>query len=174
MRPQQGHYPESVTFYFDRISGTGSLPDLLRQQAEQIAALAHLPADTWAYRYAPGKWTVQDLITHVTDWERIFGYRTLIYARGWPVAQPPVDENVLDQHHPQGRPPHHLLAEFAALRQANVLLAESLSPAQLQLRSPHGAPDYHYTLEGHLLLLVGHAAHHLGILHERYGLAIPG
>lgn len=172
MRPVQGTYPAFYTGYFDRLTGNLPIVERLKQQDEQV--LSHLSALTheqWAYRYAPGKWTVQDLWTHVTDFERIFGYRALVYARHWPEAQLPLDENVLDKHHPQQRAPQHLLAEFGALRRANILLAETLTADDWSRSIPHRfGPDYHITLEGQFLLIAAHVAHHQLILTERYGL----
>ena len=61
----------------------GDLLALLERQAEETAGLfGGIPEEQSQYRYAPGKWTIREVLGHIVDAERVFTYRALTFARG--------------------------------------------------------------------------------------------
>src|SRR5262245_22420142 len=79
-RPSPGEYDAAFERYVKRVPEEDALPALSRQPAEIRATVGSLTAERAGYRYAPGKWSVRELIGHVTDSERVFGYRALCVA----------------------------------------------------------------------------------------------
>lgn len=117
--------------------------------------------------YAPGKWTVCGVVGHLSDCERIFGYRMLCAARGETAPLNLFDENAYAAMGDfDSRPLAAILKDFAAARFANVRFLRSL---------PEVAWDRRLTLSGKTVTLravawttAAHALHHAGVLRERY------
>ena len=81
-RPQPSEYSEAYAHYLGA-TPEGDLLAVLQAQAAEVAALFGALAEAQgAYRYAPGKWSLKDLLQHLSDAERIFAYRILRLGRG--------------------------------------------------------------------------------------------
>jgi hypothetical protein len=82
-RPLRGEYGEHAERDIARVEGDDAIEALLKQQGEFESFLTGLDESRIAsHRYAPGKWTVKEVIGHMLDDERIFAYRMLCIARG--------------------------------------------------------------------------------------------
>lgn len=82
-RPEPGEYGPHAADDIARVAGDDAIEALLRQEAEVERILSKLDdAAIAGARYAPGKWTVKEVIGHMIDDERIFAYRALCIARG--------------------------------------------------------------------------------------------
>jgi hypothetical protein len=138
------------------------------QPAAFRALLGNLSPEQAGYRYAPGKWTVRQVVGHVIDTERVFAYRALCIARGESVSLPSFDENAyaeLAGHDGCGL--GELLDEFTLVRQANVALFAHMDAAAWGRTGTVNQNPI--STRGLGYILVGHAQHHLGVLKERYG-----
>ncbi|TVP44459.1 MAG: DinB family protein [Gemmatimonadales bacterium] len=145
---------------------------LARQPAGLEAALGGCTEATALHRYAPEKWSVKEVVAHLTDVERVMGYRLLRVSRGDETPLPGFDENawVAAMDHDR-RPLREHLEEFGAARAGTVALIRGLAPeAFLQRVTASG-----HVVSGRALvwILAGHLEHHLRILHERYGVPVP-
>lgn len=117
--------------------------------------------------YAPGKWTIKDILQHIIDNERIQGYRALRIARNDQTVLPGYDENLLAQHADANkRLLSDLLAEFSVVRRSNIFLFKNLSDEALQ----RVGTCYQVKISPLALgfVLVGHQLHHIDIIKERY------
>lgn len=146
----------------------GDILDLLQQQAADLeAAFSSLPPGKLDQGYAPGKWSPKELLGHITDAERVFQYRILRFARADATPLPGFEEDdyvAAAEFNRQGM--ENLLAQFAAVRQSTLLLARSLDgPARARQGSANGNP---VTVEALIWIIVGHTAHHLKVLSEKY------
>ncbi len=146
--------------------------------AEQLSDLGRLMSpldDTRARaRYAAGKWSVKEVLGHVIDAERIFGYRLMRIARGDTTPLPGFDEKA---YVPAGdfdaRPLASLVAEFRALRISTIALMDGLPPEGWARRGQASGASITTGALGYII--VGHVAHHIGVLRERYRLSpAPG
>ena len=81
-RPGAGEYGEFYAGYVAEMPDGDVLAALERQGEETFALFSALPEERGGYRYAPGKWAIKDLVTHLADAERVFAYRALRFARG--------------------------------------------------------------------------------------------
>ncbi|MDN4164130.1 DinB family protein [Cytophagales bacterium LB-30] len=154
--------------YIQRVKGSNLL-QVLHDQIDDIRSIATLSPEKADFAYAPGKWTIKELMCHATDTERIMSYRLLCLARGEHKDLPGFDENAYMEHAGiASRSLSSIVEEFIHLREANIYLAKSLSTEQLaKVGTANGSQ---VNVSGLLHILAGHWAHHYSILKERYGI----
>ena len=117
--------------------------------------------------YAPGKWTLKEVLGHLIDDERIFVYRLLCVARGEDRELPGFDANRYVAHGEfERRPLEELLAEYAAVRSATVALLRGLAPPAWARRSR--VNGYACSVRGLAFHIAGHELHHHRVVRERY------
>lgn len=169
-RPASSEYAPFYAGYVARVPEDDILAVLAAQKLE-IAALARsIDAARADYRYAEGKWTVRELLGHVIDGERVFGYRAFCFSRGEQAALPGFDEKQYVGAAPRdAASPADIAAEFAAVREANLAFLRRLDdPAWTRVGTASGAP---VSVRALAWIMAGHPRHHLGVLRERYGIA---
>lgn len=167
-RPEPGTYPPYFDHYFHLVAPDVDPLDLLGRQPTALhQLLADITEEQAALRYAPGKWSIRQVVLHLADTERIFAYRALRFARADAQELPGFDEkHYAAQSAADDRPLASLLAEYAAVRQATLALFRSFTPAQLSRSgSANGRP---VAVRALLYMIAGHEAHHAGVLAERY------
>ena len=157
---------EFAPYYARYVTG---VPDgdplvLLESEAEQTRRLLEAIGDERAgAAYAPGKWSVKDVVVHLADTERIMAYRALRIARGDETPLPGFEQD--DYARTAGanaRPLADLLAELAAVRAATVALFRGLDAAAYGRRGT--ASGHSVTVRGLLYIILGHDAHHRRLL----------
>jgi hypothetical protein len=166
-RPDASEYASSYETYVTKVPEGNLLKILEAQREETQELLASIPEGRALHRYAPGKWSIKELIGHVMDAERVFCYRALRFARGDRTPLPGFDEKV---YAPAGkfdtRPLPDLAAELDAVRHATIALFSGLDPDALARRGP--ANNNEVSVRALAYIIAGHERHHLGILRERY------
>jgi hypothetical protein len=119
------------------------------------------------HRYAPEKWSIRQLLNHVTDTERAFTFRALWFARGFEAALPGYDQNIAAS----GAGADQIswaahIEEFRAVRLATILMFRNLPPTAWTRRGI--ASDNPFTVRALAYIIPGHFAHHVKVLKERY------
>ena len=147
--------------------------DLVKVLAQQIqgthALLKGLKDEKANFAYAPGKWTVKEVVGHMSDVERVMSYRALRIARGDTTPLPSFDENAWVPAAKFGRLPiHQLVDEFAAVRNATIDLVKELEPDAFQRKGT--ASNKEVSVRALLFIIAGHERHHVNLLRERYKL----
>jgi uncharacterized damage-inducible protein DinB len=163
---------ESIPYYHGYIAKvTGeNLGEQLTAQLQEMEQLFENVTDRAALaRYADGKWSIKEVLGHLSDTERIFSYRLLRIARGDPTPLSGYDENA---YVPAGnfdrRPLALLLAELRAIRLSSTAMMEGLPPESWSRRGvANGKPISARALA---YIIIGHVNHHMGTLRELYGL----
>jgi uncharacterized damage-inducible protein DinB len=156
--------------YLDRVADGDILGTLAGQLADTLATLRRVSDEDSLRRYAPGKWSVREVLGHVMDTDRIFGYRALRIARGDKTPLPGFEQ---DDYIPAAqfdrRPWADLLAEFEAVRRSNLLMLSGFDEEAWLRRG---------TVDGNTVstralayLMAGHELHHMGVLCEKYGIS---
>jgi hypothetical protein len=155
--------------YIAKVPGDNIGEQLVDQLAEVERLFGSLDDRAALARYAPGKWSIKEILGHLTDAERIFAYRLLRIARGDATPLPGFDENAyVTAGRFDERPLQDLAAEFRAVRLGTVALASGLpSTSWSKVGQASGKLVSARAL---VYIMVGHVAHHLGVLRERYGL----
>ncbi|MEO6719856.1 MAG: DinB family protein [Ferruginibacter sp.] len=119
------------------------------------------------HAYAPGKWTLKEMLQHLIDAERIFTYRAMCFARKESQTLPGFDENdYADNSFANNRSWESLLEEFVTVRRSTLLLFNSFSPGMLA--SIGKANSNELSVEQIGFIIAGHFTHHSKIIKERY------
>jgi hypothetical protein len=131
--------------------------ELLRSVTEENAS----------YRYAPGKWSIKQIIGHITDHERIMTYRALRFSRKDRTALPGYDQDTfVDNSRFDEQPVSQLITDLENVRNASNSFIRSLSKEQLLLTGT--AWKYELTVEAFLKATIGHELHHIEVIKQKY------
>jgi hypothetical protein len=166
-RPEATEYAPSYGAYVSQVPAGDLLAILEDQRRDTQLLLAALPEATALHRYAPGKWSVKEVVGHLSDSERVFSYRALRFARG--DAQPLVgfDEQAwVPAAGFDRRALPDLLAELNAVRRATIALFRGCDAAALARKGL--ANNREITVRALAYVIAGHERHHVAILRERY------
>lgn len=170
-RPETDEYPPSLAAYVGRIpAGTDILAFLATQREQLVASLSVVPETFGEHRYRPQKWSVKEVIGHLTDTERVFTYRALRIARADRTPLPSFDDKayVLELH-AGARSLSSMVTEWNASRQATLALFGHLPEVAWTRRGIAG--DVPVSVRALAFITAGHTDHHLETLGSRYGLA---
>jgi uncharacterized damage-inducible protein DinB len=167
--PPAGEFAPYYAKYVSLVPAGDLLAQLERQGRATAAAWRALTPAEAAARYAPGKWSVAEVLGHIIDAERIFAYRALRIGRGDETPLPGFDQ---DRYAPAGafdrRTPADIVEEFESVRRATLTLFRGL-PAEAWMRRG-SASDQPVTVRALAHIIAGHELHHLGVLRDKYGL----
>jgi hypothetical protein len=134
---------------------------------ENIQLLHSISEEKSTYRYAPGKWSIKQIIGHVTDHERIMAYRILRFSRNDTTLLPGYDQNILVENSRFDEQSFvQLLTDYSNVRSATISFIKSLSQEQLALKGK--AWVFELTVEDFLKSTIGHELHHIEIIKQRY------
>jgi hypothetical protein len=158
--------------YFDRyISLVEDIPletafekSILEIEQLDLAALLRVGDQT----YAPGKWTVRQIVQHLTDWERIMAYRALVFARkATDNPLPGHDQDRMTENlYLDNRSLDQVLGELKSVRQATFTLFDGLDATALS--NTGRTWDYELSALAWGFTILGHQKHHFAIIRERY------
>jgi hypothetical protein len=168
--PAVDEYPPAYADYVGRVPAGADVLDLLARQLEETSArLAGIPEARGGFRYAPAKWSVKELVGHLSDVERIMVYRALRFARGDPAPLPGFDENAyVSEAGADARSLASLFGEWVAVRQASLAFFHGLPPGAWARRGVANANPV--TVRALAYVVAGHEHHHLEVLRTRYRL----
>jgi hypothetical protein len=166
-KPTPNQYP----LYFDRYISLVEAPDCFeafKQQAEWIPGFMNsISEEQSRFAYAPGKWTIKELLQHIIDCERIFCYRALCIARKETVSLPGFDEDAYAAaSNANDRTWKSLTDEFLLLRKTTEILFESFSDEALSFSGLSN--NNPITVNSIGFILVGHMIHHVDVIRAKY------
>jgi hypothetical protein len=166
-RPASTEYAPYFEKYVSLVP-EGDLLQLMSQQIKETTDLLRNITDAQGeYRYAPGKWSLKEVIGHMSDAERVMSYRLLRFARGDQTPLMGFDEETyvngaaFELHSVQD-----LLEELAAVRQATLYLLHGLTDEAWERTGKANNNDV--TVRGLAFIIAGHELHHRKIIDELY------
>ncbi len=166
-RPDAGDCAPYYFLYIDQVPAGDVLAMLEAQAAETMRLLEGVSEGQADFAYAPGKWTIKDVLAHVIDTERVFAHRALCFARREPAVLPDMDQD----HWAASSGASHrtlasLLAELRLVRASTVAQFRGFDPDMLERVGT--ASDVEFRVRSFPWILAGHERHHRGVLEQRY------
>ncbi|MEK7724332.1 MAG: DinB family protein [Acidobacteriota bacterium] len=117
--------------------------------------------------YEAEKWTINSVIAHLTDWERILAYRALVYARKAGIIPHGMDEQILaNNSNADSRKIEEILGELRIVRLSTKTLFDSFNNEILETKG--AIWKYEMSVLAMGFNIIGHQVHHFGIIEERY------
>jgi hypothetical protein len=140
---------------------------ILENQISDFSNFLNNLVEKGDYAYAPGKWTLKELVGHIIDTERIMVYRLVCFARNETAVLPGFDEDsYVTNAFFKNRSLFSLSEEFIALRKANMFLINTLNEEELNRMG--NANGKNVSVRALIYILAGHVIHHTNIINERY------
>jgi hypothetical protein len=159
------HAPFHET-YVSLINETNILETLESQLQEVVSEWSRIDPKISLERHAPYTWSLREVIGHINDAERIFGYRALRFARGDATELPGFEENDYVRNADFDRCEWRtLIDEFQALRRANILMLGNLQPSTWM--NAGKASGHRVTVHALAYIMAGHVRHHQKIIRKR-------
>jgi hypothetical protein len=153
--------------YIDLVPDEDVVNALEKQLSKTHALLQSITEEKSLHSYAPGKWTLRQLLNHVNDGERVFLYRALWFARGFPEPLPGFDQDVgVAGSEANNVSWADLVEEFRNIRLATISFFKNLSEDAWSRTGT--ASDNPFTVRALAYIIAGHAAHHHGVIQQRY------
>ena len=165
--PDRTEAAEYYFTYIDQVVGDDICGILESQLSDSIALLESISEEQSLGRYAPDKWSMRQLLSHVTDTERAFVFRALWFARGFDTALPGYDQDIsVAGAAADSRSWSSHVEEFRTVRGATLSFFQNLSDEAWSRRGiAAGNP---FTVRALGFITAGHVTHHMRILRERY------
>jgi len=165
--PLETEYAPYYQSYVNQVSETDILPVLRSQMDDLDALLERVAPEKETYRYADGKWSIREIVGHLIDGERVFGYRAFCIARGEKQNLPGFDQN----DYMLTAPYHNielddLLSELRLIRLGNIAMFRTLDEESWSRVGT--ANENQVTVRAIAFIMAGHVRHHMGVLRERY------
>lgn len=166
-RPGEGEYRSYFGRYIALVPEGDILNTLVKQNESTMALLRGLSEGQAGFRYAPGKWSIKELVAHLSDAERVFADRALRFARADPTPLPGFEEDdyvrngAFDRFTLEG-----LAAGFADVRRSTLSLFKLMS-AEASLRRGK-ANNAEISVRALAYVMAGHELHHMNVLRTRY------
>jgi len=169
-RPEDGEFASYAAEDIAYVAGDDAIAALTSVAAETTQLFESITSDVGAY--APGKWTLKEVLGHLIDDERIFAYRALCVARREPLPLPGFDEKeYVAATRFESRSIADLLREYRAVRAATIAFFESLTAEEwLRKGTVNG---YIASVRGLAFHIAAHELHHLRVVREKYGVRYP-
>lgn len=160
-------FQKYIQRYLDLIPSENWLEELKKSEEKTVQIYSNLTEEQSLFAYAEGKWTLKEVLLHLSDTERVFQYRILAIARGEEKNLPGFDEeNYAKNSFANERSLESLSEEFQLIRKSSQILLETANSSALKnLGNANGNQISSETIGK---LIVGHNIHHLNVIEERY------
>lgn len=166
-RPESDEYADYYGRYIGLAPAGDFLESLSTQAVRVVEIFGGLTEAQGVFAYAPGKWSVAEVLGHLGDTERLFGFRALHMARGDASPLPGMEQDEWMQGAEfGGRSASQLLRDWLVVRAGTIAFVEGLPAGAPKRRGT--ASDRSFTVRALLHAITGHVEYHLALHRERY------
>ena len=156
---------DGFPYYFEFVKNLDCKP--LFSSLSTLTFLNSITEEKAVYRYAPSKWSIKQIVGHITDHERIMIYRAFLMSRNELVELWGYDQNTLvDNSRFEELTLQQLITDYVNVRKGSVSFIEVMSESQLKIKGL--ARQHEITLKDFIKSIIGHEKHHINIIKERY------
>lgn len=165
-KPTSSEYAPFYSGYIELVTESNGVQALRESKREALDLWSKWPIAKHDHRYAEGKWSPKEILQHLIDSERIFGFRALAFGRGDANIQPGFDhEAYVAEAKEIKRTWHDLMEEFEIVRNGSIFLFESLESRSERMGNANGVD---ISVRALCFATAGHTRHHLNILKSKY------
>jgi len=166
--PSRDEYPVYADMYMKLVNKDGSLIDQFKSASEKTKFLINsLSNEVLDYRYKPGKWSIKEVLVHIIDDERIYGYRALSFARNDSTNLPGFEQEDYNSYSDTSeRTIKNIMDEYEALRLSTITLFNGFSEKALKRTGIANGNKASVRALGYHIL--GHELHHIKIIEDLY------
>jgi uncharacterized damage-inducible protein DinB len=167
-KPEPEEHNPYFTKYISLVPDGNYMQMLKDNSADIVNFFSNIPVEKHNYRYAEGKWSIKDILMHITDTERVMMYRALAAARGDDIItlQNMEEDLYAANVNVNDRGMESILSEFSALRVSTEIFFENLSEEASKFRAK--TDTYPITARAIGYILIGHTMHHIKTIKEKY------
>ncbi len=166
-RPTKSEAAEYYFTYVDQVKGDDIQVVLATQLEESTAFFTGISEDKSEHRYSPEKWSIRQVLNHISDSERAFAFRALWFGRNFRAPLPGYDQDIAAYAAEADRVSWAAhIEEFRRVRLATISLFANM-PSEGWMRTGV-ASDNLFTVRALAYIAAGHYAHHVRIIEERY------
>lgn len=167
-RPEAEEYNPYFSRYISLVPEGNFMQLLKANSADILNFFSNIPEEKHNYRYAEGKWSIKDILMHITDTERVMMYRALVAARGDDTSiLCNMEEDLYAANvNVNSRKLESILAEFTSLRTSTEIFFENLDEAASMFKAK--TETHPITARAIGYILIGHPIHHINTINERY------
>lgn len=165
--PLKSEYHEYYQQYVSLVKHSNILTAFLAQLDDTMSLLHTISASQALHRYAPGKWSIKEVMSHITDTERVFTYRALSFARSDESSLPSFDQDLwIKTCGADARTWGSLKEEYELARRSTIAMFSSFDAAAWSRSGV--ASDRTFTVRALAYITAGHELHHTNIIRDRY------
>lgn len=166
-RPNETEYAPDYQGYVNQVSETDILHVLRAQMDDLDVLLERVAPEKETYRYGEGKWSIREIVGHLIDGERVFGYRAFSIARGEQQNLPGFDQDEYMLTAPYNNIElEDLLSELRLIRLGNIAMFRTLNEESWNRVGTANANQI--SVRAIAFIMAGHVRHHMNVLRERY------
>ena len=153
--------------YINLVESKDIIVSLEKSFEETLSFYSSIPDDKWLYSYAEGKWTINEVVQHLLDTERVFAYRALCFSRKDIIELPGFDqEDYLINSNANSRSKESIIEEYQSVRNATITLFKSFSEEMLiQIGVASNSP---LSVRAAGYIIIGHEKHHCNVIKDNY------
>lgn len=173
MEVWENEYPDTSEFahfystYVGLIDKTNIINSLNEQMHEVFTLVNSVSGEKAYYSYAPGKWTLKEVIGHIIETERVFSYRALAISRSDGAELPGMDQDdYMENNNYNKRSLANLSNEYLAVRVSTIHLLNSMTKEMIGKKGIASGTEV--SVRALAFIIAGHNRHHLDIIKERY------
>lgn len=161
---------EAAPYYFtyiNQVTGENPMATLESQLDDSLVFFSTISEEKSQHRYAPDKWSIRQVLNHVTDTERAFAFRALWFSRGFDAPLPSYDQEIAARGAGADAVSWSAhVEEFRRVRLATISLFKNM-PREAWTQTGI-ASDNRFTVRAMAFITAGHVNHHVRILKDRY------
>jgi len=159
--------PAYGAYFFDLIETDDLWAEFEKSKELVLNVIDSITPELENYSYEPGKWTINEVIRHIIDMERIFAYRAFRFSRFDDTELSGVEENdYIDNVKHVELKLSDLREEFLALRDATMWIYKNIKPDMLDFKGT--ANKQQYTARTLGFGIIGHNIHHCNYIMTKY------
>ncbi|MGV3631478.1 MAG: DinB family protein [Bacteroidota bacterium] len=166
-KPDISAVPDYFVYYTGLVQENDLIEALAESREATVELFSSIPVEKEDFAYAPGKWTVKQMLSHLIDTERVFAYRALRFSRHDSTELPGYDENLFARNsNTENLMLERLLEEYRCVRKSTLSLFETMSDEMLDFQGTANKMSCSARALGYMI--AGHEIHHCNVLKERY------